>query len=952
MGKSQKFNKKDKTIDTGKDLLSNLTETILSDVGVGIYIVQDGLFVYSSPFYKKITGYSDTDLTGNRPSDYLAPEDRTKVREKAVRVLKGESQKPYEYRFIQKNGEAISVMETVASITHRGRRATLGLFMDVTEQRGMEEALHESEARYRKILESIEDGYWEIDLDGKLLFYNDALCQIYGCSGDELLGFSYSQYMSSDDLQILSSLRERVYTKGETSKGTTWMVKTKEGKRKFVEAYISLMRDSEGQPVGFSGITRDITERIQMEEKLLDSEKKYREILASVEDGYWEIDLKGNILFFNDALCRIHGYSRYEMSILSREDYSDKEGVEKMNKVWKEVFTTGKPAKGITWGITTRSGKKRYLEASISLMANSRNEPIGFRGITRDITERKNAEESLSNAERRYRLLFENSPDGIVILDPESSRILEFNETAHRQLGYSRKEFARLTVSDLEVSENHEETKSHMGKVPCSGRTDFETKYRTKTGEIRNIKVTAQYSEIGGDRVFHCVWRDITKSKRTEEKIQFLATHDLLTGLPNRLMFNHMLSHAIDSAKRYEKQLAVLFLDLDRFKVINDTLGHGGGDHFLKEIATRLREALRAVDVIARLGGDEFVVLIEEVKELGQITAVANNILNAVMKPVRIMEQECRVTASIGISIYPKDGGDEQSLLKNSDIAMYFAKEEGKNNYQFYSKDIKSPSIERLIVEENLREVLNRKELSLHYQAKLDFKTGAITGAEALLRWDNPQLGSIPPVRFIPVAEETGLIVPIGRWVLKTACAQNVAWQRQGLQPLCMAVNLSLRQLTDEGLLGNIREALDESGMAPELLELEFTESMVLFNPERIIKTLYDIKKMGVRLAIDHFGTGYSSLAQLRDIPINTLKVDRSFIRNIPDDSEDRAMTAAIISMGKTLSTTVVAEGVETQEQLDFLRKHACDEMQGYYFSKPVGADCFADLFSRHIPLV
>ena len=281
---------------------------------------------------------------------------------------------------------------------------------------------------------------------------------------------------------------------------------------------------------------------------------------------------------------------------------------------------------------------------------------------------------------------------------------------------------------------------------------------------------------------------------------------------------------------------------------------------------------------------------------------------------------------------------------------MYLAKEEGKNNYQFYSEDIQSKSLENLSIETNLRFALERNELSLHYQAKLDFKTNVITGVEALLRWQNPNLGSVTPMQFIPVAEETGLIIPIGLWVMKTACEQNVAWQREGLPPVCMAVNLSLRQLTDDNLIDDIRTALHDSGMAPNLLELEITESMVMHNPARMISILAKIKSLGVRLAIDDFGGGYSSLAQIKHFPIDTLKVDRSFIRNIPQDAEDKAITEAIIAMGKTLSLTVVAEGVETEDQMNFLKDHSCDEMQGYHFSKPIAPEQFADLLRKHVP--
>jgi EAL domain-containing protein (putative c-di-GMP-specific phosphodiesterase class I) len=313
------------------------------------------------------------------------------------------------------------------------------------------------------------------------------------------------------------------------------------------------------------------------------------------------------------------------------------------------------------------------------------------------------------------------------------------------------------------------------------------------------------------------------------------------------------------------------------------------------------------------------------------------------------MSEECRITASIGVSVFPKDAGDEQSLMKNADMAMYLAKEEGKNNFQFYSEDIQSKSLERLSIENNLRFALERNELSLQYQAKVDFKTDTINGVEALLRWESPNLGSITPTQFIPIAEESGLIVPIGKWVMKTACTQNVAWQHDGLPPVRVAVNLSLRQLMDEFLLEDIKKALNDSGMAPNLLELEITESMVMHNPVRMIAVLQEIKKLGVHLAIDDFGTGYSSLAQIKHFPVDTLKVDRSFIRNIIKDNDDKAITEAIISMGRTLGLTVIAEGVETEEQMNFLKDHSCDEMQGYYFSKPIKPDQFADLLRNHI---
>ena len=435
--------------------------------------------------------------------------------------------------------------------------------------------------------------------------------------------------------------------------------------------------------------------------------------------------------------------------------------------------------------------------------------------------------------------------------------------------------------------------------------------------------------------------------RAAEARIEYLATHDGLTGLPNRLMFSQLLNASIQTALRYTRKCAVLFIDLDRFKVINDTLGHADGDSLLIEMAQRIRGSLRASDVVARLGGDEFVVLLNEIEEPQQAADVARKLLSVIVRPLELRGQECRVTASIGIAICPADGHDEQQLTKNADMAMYLAKEEGKNDFRFFTKEMKTQSIERLMLETSLRNAIDRNEFSLHYQPKRDLATGQITGVEALLRWQHPDLGMLPPSQFISLAEETGLIVPIGRWVMKTACAQGVAWQRAGVPPMTIAVNLSPRQFLHERLLEDLHEVLEETGLDAELLELEITESMVMQNIDRAIDLLTLIKARGVRLAIDDFGTGYSSMSLIKRFPIDTLKIDRSFVRELPRDSEDKAIAQAIIGLGKALGLTIIAEGVETAEQERFLRDHACDEMQGFLLSKPVPADLIPNLVRR-----
>jgi len=574
----------------------------------------------------------------------------------------------------------------------------------------------------------------------------------------------------------------------------------------------------------------------------------------------------------------------------------------------------------------------------------------GFVTIYTDITARAKAEQALRDSEARFRSLTALSSDWYWEQDAE---------------------FRFCRLEGRHVSGDNAAFQSELGKTSWQLGFEIEGGWEAHRAVLdkhqafhdavmhrRSADGQVHYLRVSGEPIFDAqarftgyrgVGRDVTAQKLAEERIQYLATHDGLTGLPNRTMFSRLLNQQIQSARRYEHRFAVMFIDLDRFKAINDTLGHEAGDTLLQEMASRFQACLRASDVVARLGGDEFVTLVQQVGDNDQVATVARKLLAAALQPVSVNGQECRVTASVGISTFPQDAQDEQSLMKNADIAMYRAKAQGKNNFQFYSSEVEAQSLERQAVETSLRQALQRNEFSLHYQAKLDLKSGTISGVEALLRWQHPELGAVPPLRFIPLAEETGLIVPIGRWVFKTACAQNVAWQRQGLPRVCVAVNVSSRQFTDD-LPNDIAEALSESGLDPALLELELTEATVMSNAERAVRLLGAIKQMGVRIAIDDFGTGYSSLAQIKRFPIDTLKVDRSFVREIDSNTHDGSIAQAIIAMGKTLSMTVVAGGVETQEQQSFLSEQSCDEIQGFHFSKPVRPDEFADLLRQHVP--
>ena len=433
--------------------------------------------------------------------------------------------------------------------------------------------------------------------------------------------------------------------------------------------------------------------------------------------------------------------------------------------------------------------------------------------------------------------------------------------------------------------------------------------------------------------------RRIINESHAEKHINRLAFQDTLTELPNRRLFIEDLRRKIANAHQNNTRLSLLFLDLDGFKIINDTLGHDAGDLLLQAVAQRLGDLVRTDDMVARLGGDEFTILLEGVSRSEDAAGVAGKILEDLSRPFTLDDKEVFVTGSIGISLYPSDGNDIGSLIKNADTAMYRAKEHGRNNYQFYTADMGAKALERLVLESHLRKALERDEFTLHYQPQIELQTGHITGFEALLRWDHPELGLVSPGEFIPLLEETGLIVRVGEWVLRTACEQNKRWQNAGLGPFRISVNLSGRQLSDSYLAGSVAGILERIGLDPTLLELEITESAIMSNTQIAGETLEALHAQGISLAVDDFGTGYSSLSYLKRFPINTLKIDRSFVRDIPGDADDAELVKTIIAMARSLKLEVIAEGVEHTDQLVFLRDQGCMIMQGFLFSRPLPVD-------------
>jgi diguanylate cyclase (GGDEF)-like protein/PAS domain S-box-containing protein len=549
-------------------------------------------------------------------------------------------------------------------------------------------------------------------------------------------------------------------------------------------------------------------------------------------------------------------------------------------------------------------------------------------------------------AEEKYRAIFEDAVVGIFRSTPDG-RYIDVNPSMARMLGYDSPHKLIASITDISRQvyvdpDRRQELKRLLREQATV--TNFEYEVLRKDGSkvwfSANVRALSEDGVLVG---YEGTNEDITSRKVAEERVQYLAFYDALTGLPNRRLLQDRLAKALASARRRKDKVAILFLDLDRFKHINDSLGHAVGDLFLQEVAVRLKTWAREQDTVARVGGDEFLIVLTAIREVGDAAVAAERLMDAMAAEFVVQGHSFSVTCSLGISIFPEHGVDGETLIKNADAAMYSAKDIGRDNFQFFAADMNAQAVERLALENGLRLALEKKELFLVYQPQMDINTGKITGLEALLRWQHPELGLVPPDRFIRIAENSGLIMPIGEWVLRTACSQARKWQDEGIPAVSVAVNVSAVQFRQEGFCQLIRRVLDETGLAPQHLELELTESLLLANADVTFSVLQELTDMGVTLAIDDFGTGYSNFSYLRQFRVSKLKIDRSFITNVAANPDDAAITAAMISMAKSLHLKVIAEGVEDEAQMSFLRAHQCDEIQGYYFSKPLAVDKVAD---------
>ena len=771
--------------------------------------------------------------------------------------------------------------------------------------------------------------------EGVITSWNRAAEKMYGYTKTEVLGRNLSFLVIPERREEIRALIERLRA-GHSVECFETQRLTEEGSVLGVSLSVSPIKDASGQVTGSSAIARDLTPRNRDAEQL----RLQAAALEAAANAIVITDFHGTIMWVNHAFTTMTGYSKEEaVGKNPRLLKSGKQPQSYYADLWSTI-SSGKVWHGEL--VNRRKDGTTYTEE------------MTITPVTQDVGNPDNKyfvaikqEEELYRAHQMLQTILNTIPQRVFWKDRNCTYV-GCNRAFATDAGLNNPaEIIGKSDFDLVWSETAEVYRTDDKLVMEQGSAKLgyeEIQDRPDGGRVwlRTSKLPLSDREGKVTGVIG-TYEDITERKVAQERVQYLAYYDALTELPNRTLLQDRLTKALASARRRKDKVALLFLDLDRFKDINDFLGHSVGDLVLKEVAERLKKWAREQDTVARVGGDEFLIVLTAVKESADAAVAAERLMNTMTAEFVVQGHSLGISCSVGISIFPEHGADSETLIKDADAAMYCAKESGRNNFRFFTKDMNTQAVERLTLENGLRLALDKKELFLVYQPQMEIATGRITGLEALLRWQHSELGLVPPDKFIRIAENSGLILPIGEWVLRTACSQARTLQDQGLPAVSVAVNVSAVQFRQEGFCELIRRVLDETGLAPQYLELELTESLLLANAEVNLSVVRELKAMGLTLAIDDFGTGYSSFSYLRQFRVSKLKIDRSFIRDVAVNPDDAAITTAIISMAKSLHLKVIAEGVENEAQMSFLRTHHCDEIQGYYFSKPLAVDKVAD---------
>ena len=802
---------------------------------------------------------------------------------------------------------------------------------------------------------------------GKVVFLNDTGRRMVGRKrGATAIGTPFAQLIHPDDATIARDLLAR-----KVLEGKPLALRLAPGNRPEIEVEAFSLTFGEGN----SNViiqARDMTGRVSRAENAFDSEQRLRDVMNSVADGIIAIDDKGRIVSFNPAAERIFGYCARDVvgkSLGLLHPRVDRRGGKGLIRRHLENERR-KPAEFLRGEDIGRRKDGTRFPMEITVSEIRRNEQKMFTAVVHDMTERTEAETALRQAraafedsveERTKKLtreaaerrraeeslrlaakVIETTNEAVLIADA-NFRVTSVNPAFTEITGYQSDEVSGKKPTFLTALRKDKALFAKMqADMEKQGHWEGEFWNKRKNGEdyAQRLSISAITDETGKVQQYAALIGDITKRKQDEERILYQANYDSLTGLPNRTLFLDRLNMSLSRMKRGKGKLGLMFIDLDGFKLINDTLGHELGDLLLQEAAKRLNQCVRQGNTIARLGGDEFTVIMPDLEDPRDGSMVAQRILDTLAKPYNLAGHEAFISGSIGITVYPDDGDTASHLLRNADAAMYRAKEQGKANYQYFTADLNKEVKERLVLKNSLIKARQNDEFSLHYQPRLEIRSGLITSIEALMRWSNRDFGAISPAKFIPVMEETGMVMEIGEWVIRTACTQYQEWRGEGLAPLRVAVNLSARQLREPNFVSVVERVLKQTGADPEALEIEITESMLMSDSTNSVVALGTLHDMGIHISMDDFGTGYSSLNHLKRFPIDTIKIDGSFVADIESNPDEIEIIKAIITMGHSLNRRVAAEGVETEVQLSILREYECDEVQGYYLCppKPAGA--------------
>ncbi|KAA3642331.1 MAG: EAL domain-containing protein [Chloroflexi bacterium] len=810
--------------------------------------------------------------------------------------------------------------------------ASILLYWTATRLQKAVAQLGYSEARFRDLSNATVEGI-VIHEDGVIVDANQSFVTMFGYD-------SASEIIGKDVLPVLvpADSQELVLNKIDSQFNGIYESILQRKDRSTFPAEIEVRETEHNGRRVRVGAVRDITRIKEVENELRESEERYRQIFTLTHDYAYvdrvEPDGSVTVEWITSGAMKVTDYSFEEMqdpTIWFRMVYPEDLPVfeEHATLVLSGQVDTAE------FRIITKNGEIRWLrDSSYPIWDKEQKRVIRLVGAAGDITKRKQAEEALQDSQEQFRALSEASFEAIFL--SEEGICVGQNLAAEKMFGYTLIEAIGQPGTNWIAPEDRDAVVQNM----LSGHEEaYQAVALRKDGSTFPAELRGKMMRYQGREVRVTSLRDITERKKAEEELNHLATHDMLTGLPNRTLFDDRLSHAIEVAKRKKDQLAVLFLDLDNFKSVNDAFGHKQGDRLLQTIAQRLMDNVRQSDTVARLGGDEFAILLEGISTPSDVLPTVNKILQGVAEPFTLQDAEAFITGSIGISLFPTDGADPDTLIQNADRAMYRSKEEGKNNFRFFSAAMKADVLERLELKNQLRNALERQEFVIHYQPQIDARTGKANGVEALLRWQHPERGILMANDFIALAEETGLIVPIGEWVLETACQQMKHWQNEGLQVSRLAVNLSEREIKRTDLGKTIEAILKNTGLEPDALELELTENILFQDMPKVLTLLLDLKGLGVRLALDDFGTGYSTLGQLAHFPLDTLKIDQHFASHLMSSNNDAAIVDGIITIAKNLGVAVIAEGVEDHRQLASYQSKGCHHIQGWVFSKAKSAE-------------